>query len=95
MAALAWMRSPKCTRRAPSSVAASKRASLCPSPGLALRWASQRTQVKRGGLVDFSFAEFFPMWYRYKPELLPGLPDEFDWRPHSFRWGAHHGDRFD
>lgn len=52
-------------------------------------------QVKRGGLVDFSFAEFFPMWYRYKPELLPGLPDEFDWRPQTFRWGEHHGDRFD
>jgi hypothetical protein len=52
-------------------------------------------QIKRGGLVDFSFAEFFPMWYRYKPALLPGLPDEFDWRPQTFRWGAHHGDRFD
>lgn len=52
-------------------------------------------QVKRGGLVDFSFAEFFPMWYRYRDELLPGLPDEFDWHPEKFRWRAHHGERFD
>ncbi|HTV21782.1 MAG TPA: hypothetical protein VMG12_23995 [Polyangiaceae bacterium] len=70
-----------------------------PASAVSFSWPyshfGQWYQVKRGGLVDFSFAEFFPMWYRYKPEQLPGLPDEFDWRPQTFRWGAHHGERFD
>lgn len=46
-------------------------------------------QVERGGTADFSFAEFFPMWYRYKPELVTGLPMEFDSHPERFRWALH------
>jgi hypothetical protein len=70
-----------------------------PASAVSFSWPyshfGQWYQVRRGGLVDFSFAEFFPMWYRYREELLPGLPDEFDWRPNTFRWGLHHGERFD
>jgi hypothetical protein len=70
-----------------------------PASAVSFSWPyshfGQWYQVKRGGLVDFSFAEFFPMWYRYRSEQLPGLPDEFDWHPESFRWSAHHGERFD
>jgi hypothetical protein len=70
-----------------------------PASAVSFSWPyshfGQWYQVKRGGLVDFSFAEFFPMWYRYRDEQLPGLPDEFDWHPQSFRWSAHHGERFD
>jgi hypothetical protein len=70
-----------------------------PESAVSFRWPyshfGQWYQVRRGGLVDFSFAEFFPMWYRYRQEYLPGLPDEFDWRPGTFRWSVHHGERFD
>jgi hypothetical protein len=70
-----------------------------PASAVSFSWPyshfGQWYQVHRGGLVDFSFAEFFPMWYRYREEYLPGLPDEFDWRPGTFRWSVHHGERFD
>lgn len=52
-------------------------------------------QVKHGGLVDFSFAEFFPMWYRYRPEFVPALPAEFDSHSDNFNWSEHDGHLYD
>jgi hypothetical protein len=52
-------------------------------------------QVKYGGLVDFSFAEFFPMWYRYRAEMIPGLPLEFDSHADNFNWREHDGRLYD
>ncbi|HTM44453.1 MAG TPA: hypothetical protein VL137_05830 [Polyangiaceae bacterium] len=52
-------------------------------------------QVKRGGPVDFSFAEFFANRYRYKPEADPNLPPNIEWRPELFRWAVHDGYRYD
>ncbi|MEY4581773.1 MAG: hypothetical protein RL701_6476 [Pseudomonadota bacterium] len=52
-------------------------------------------QVKRGGLIDFSFAEYFPMWYRYNPDEDPPLPADFDEYAHKFRWREHNGPRYD
>jgi len=52
-------------------------------------------QIERGGVVDYSFAELFPTWYRYLPEVEPTLPAEFDSHTHQFRYGQHDGPRFD
>jgi len=52
-------------------------------------------QVKRGGPVDFSFAEFFANRYRYRKEQDPNLPPNLEWEPRQFRWAAHGGDRYD
>lgn len=52
-------------------------------------------QVDHGGMVDFSFAEFFPARFKYRPESRPPLPPLFRWRAWLFRWTEHGGDRFD
>ncbi len=51
--------------------------------------------MKRGGPVDFSFAEFFANRYRYRPEADPNLPPNIEWRPELFRWALHDGYRYD
>lgn len=52
-------------------------------------------QVDHGGMVDFSFAEFFPMRFRYRSGTRPPLPPLFRWRPWLFRWAEHGGNQFD
>jgi hypothetical protein len=52
-------------------------------------------QVDHGGMVDFSFAEFFPARFRYKPERRPPLPPLFRWRPWLFRWPENGGHLYD
>jgi hypothetical protein len=52
-------------------------------------------QVKKGGVVDYSFAELFPTWYRYRANMEPSLPEEFDSNTHLFRYPKHDGRRFD
>ena len=52
-------------------------------------------QVAKGGLVDFSFAEFFPNRYRYHRDKVPPLPFRVEWRPHLFDWHEHGGELYD
>lgn len=52
-------------------------------------------QVERGGMVDFSFADFFLPRFRYKPDSKPPLPPLFRWRPWLFRWNQHGGELYD
>lgn len=52
-------------------------------------------QVERSGLVDFSFAEYFPNRFRYREEEDPPLPLDFEWRPWIFDWETHGGERYD
>jgi hypothetical protein len=52
-------------------------------------------QVERGGITDFSFAEFFPNRFRYKPGMDPPLPYNIEWTPTEFDWSAHGGALYD
>ena len=52
-------------------------------------------QAERGGMVDFSFASYFPSRFRYQPEHRPPLPHGFEFRPWTFDWNAHDGSRWD
>jgi len=52
-------------------------------------------QVKVGGVADYSFAELFPTWYRYRANVEPRLPKEFDSNTQHFRFDLHDGKRFD
>jgi hypothetical protein len=52
-------------------------------------------QVDRGGMVDFSFAEFFPVRFRYPAGGRPPLPALFRWQPWSFSWQHHGGALYD
>ena len=52
-------------------------------------------QVEKGGVVDFSFAEFFPNRFKYRPQQQPDLPYAFGWRPGRFSWSRHGGERYD
>jgi hypothetical protein len=52
-------------------------------------------QALHGGIADFSFAEFFPNRFRYKPGMDPPLPYNVEWFPQQFDWSAHGGDRYD
>ena len=52
-------------------------------------------QVERGGMVDFSFADFFPPRFRYRPERKPPLPALFRWRPWLFRFDQNGGTLYD
>jgi len=52
-------------------------------------------QVEKGGVVDFSFAEFFANPFRYKPAHDPPLPEDFEWAPMQFDWRRHGGARYD
>lgn len=52
-------------------------------------------QVRRGGVADFSFAELYPAWYRYRPGSEPNLPKEFDSHADHFRYDLHDGQRYD
>jgi hypothetical protein len=52
-------------------------------------------QVERGGIADFSFAEFFPNRFRYKPGMDPPLPYNFEWTPDAFVWAEHGGVLYD
>ena len=48
-------------------------------------------QVEKGGLVDFSFAEYFPNRYRYLPDRSPQLKAA-SWQPWALNWRQHGGD---
>jgi hypothetical protein len=52
-------------------------------------------QVERNAVADFSFAEFFPNTFRYKPEHDPDLPPHVEWAPSAFRWVQHDGINYD
>lgn len=52
-------------------------------------------QAESGGLVDFSFATYFQMRYRYLPERVPNLPLGFEFRPWTFDWETNDGQRYD
>ncbi len=52
-------------------------------------------QVEKQGMVDFSFAYFFPNRFRYRADRRPPLPAGFEWRPAIFHWARHGGDRYD
>ena len=52
-------------------------------------------QVERGGIADFSFAEFFPNRFRYRHGMDPPLPYDVEWKPQQFVWTAHGGDLYD
>jgi hypothetical protein len=48
-------------------------------------------QAERHGLVDFNFAWFPPQIVRYRPEHLPAVLPEFEWRPERFDWVKNRG----
>lgn len=52
-------------------------------------------QIKNGGIADYSFAELFPTWFRYRPNVEPNLPLEFDSNAQNFRYEQHDGKLFD
>lgn len=52
-------------------------------------------QVEDQAVADFSFAEFFPNRFRYRPGLDPDLPDHIEWTPRSFRWAKNGGADYD
>jgi hypothetical protein len=56
---------------------------------------AQWYQVEREGVVDFSFAEYFPNPFHYRPEHDPPLPGFVDWDPRRFRWSEHGGEIYD
>jgi hypothetical protein len=47
----------------------------------------------RGGLADFSFAEFLDNRFRYRHP--PPLPFGIEWEPWRFNWAKNGGDRYD
>jgi hypothetical protein len=49
----------------------------------------------RGGIADFSFAEFYPNRFRYRPGMDPPLPYNVEWSPELFVWSAHGGAMYD
>jgi len=52
-------------------------------------------QVERGGIADFSFAEFYPNRFRYRSGQDPPLPYNVEWEPRQFRWQEHGGELYD
>jgi hypothetical protein len=52
-------------------------------------------QVRHGGISDFSFAEFFPNRFRYRPGMDPPLPYNVEWVPQAFQWPVHGGALYD
>jgi hypothetical protein len=52
-------------------------------------------QVERGGMVDFSFVDFFPARFHYRPESRARLPKNFSWRPSMFDARKHRGELYD
>lgn len=52
-------------------------------------------QVEKGGLVEFSFAHFFPNLLRYQAGAEPPLPKDFDWGCWRFDYAAHGGAHYD
>jgi hypothetical protein len=56
---------------------------------------AQWYQAEGGGVVDFSFSDFFPARYRYRPEARSGLPAHSEWRPEALRWDRHRGEIYD
>jgi hypothetical protein len=51
--------------------------------------------VFRGGIADFSFAEFFPNRFRYRHGMDPPLPYNVEWFPQLFVWSEHGGALYD
>ena len=48
-------------------------------------------QAEKQGLVDFNFAWFPPQIVRYRPDHLPAITPEDDWRPDRFGWLKNRG----
>lgn len=57
--------------------------------------SGQWYQVAKGGIVDFSFAEFFPNLFRYRPGEEPPLPEGIEWRAWQFDYHHHGGALYD
>lgn len=51
-------------------------------------------QAENRGIVDFSFAMFFPEMLRYKKSAIPKIPFDFEWQPTIFNWQRHGGSNY-
>ncbi|HKR36054.1 MAG TPA: hypothetical protein VJT10_14520, partial [Steroidobacteraceae bacterium] len=52
-------------------------------------------QVRRGGIVDFNFADFYSSMVRYKKDAGPRMTETMAWVPTAFQWTLHGGDKYD
>lgn len=52
-------------------------------------------QAKRGGIVDFSFADFYSQMARYQADAGPRINETVSWYPTAFDWDAHGGAKYD
>lgn len=52
-------------------------------------------QAKHGGVVDFSFADFYSSMARYRENVGPRLVEDVGWFPNTFDWDKHGGSRYD
>lgn len=52
-------------------------------------------QAKRGGIVDFNFAEFYSQMARYKADAGPRIDERVSWNPTTFDWDANGGGNYD
>ncbi|WP_129640882.1 hypothetical protein [Peristeroidobacter agariperforans] len=52
-------------------------------------------QAKRGGIVDFNFADFYSQMARYKRDAGPRIDEQVSWDPTAFDWEAHGGANYD
>jgi hypothetical protein len=52
-------------------------------------------QAKRGGIVDFNFADFYAQMARYKANAGARINETVSWYPEMFDWDAHGGAKYD
>lgn len=52
-------------------------------------------QAKRGGIVDFSFADFYSQMVRYPAAAGPRMDERVTWYPQLFDWNANGGAQYD
>lgn len=52
-------------------------------------------QARRGGIVDFNFADFYSQMARYKADAGPRLDERVSLNPTAFDWSANGGAKYD
>lgn len=52
-------------------------------------------QARRGGIVDFNFADFYSQMARYKADAGPRIDEGVSWYPTMFDWDARGGAKYD
>lgn len=65
------------------------------APQIAYVHQSSWYVTEKGGLVELSFAQYFPQMVRYAPGTAPQFPPGFDFKPAVFDYNAMDGERWE